>query len=314
MKLKLLAFTCFNVFASKVYELTPKYVENYKFPKERIITVPTSYARTNLELKSLKNKLSKVNVVGVEMLYSDFKRSDSFNQSALNKFRYDQLVGHFPQLKDVSWNLVAQKADNYQKAKKLFHGFVIHYRKVPTRETIEREIAEIKRMMSGEMFSSIEVESRPGGKKKYHFEGELSEDDLEDVLLTEIPVTLALTKGGLAKTDSMLFKIFKRNNHWKNKQIVCDVTGSMSPYTSQLMLWLKLNENRKDVKEVTFFNDGDNMPDHKKVIGKVGGIYSESEIEFDKISSTLFKAMINGYGGDGPENNIEASLEVLKNN
>ncbi len=312
MKLKFLVIAVLaslNVLASKVYEFVPKYVEEYKFPEQGIIKIPTSFAQTNFELSSLKNQLSKVNIVGVELLYSNFSRSSSFNQTALNKFRYNKLVENLPQLKDVNWSLVAQKAIDYQSAKSLFHGFVIHYQEIPTKKTCEKEISEIKKMISGGTHKSIVIKKKDFSKEKNY-----SSEEMEDVLLEERSIGLGFSLGNAGKKDSTLFKIFNRNKHWKNKQIVCDVTGSMAPYTGQLMLWLKLNENRKDVKGVTFFNDGDNMPDREKAVGKVGGIYSETNIDFDNVSSTLFTAMINGFGGDGPENNIEASLRVLNEN
>ena len=59
------------------------------------------------------------------------------------------------------------------------------------------------------------------------------------------------------KPDSTIFKIVERNKEWKDMLVVSDLTGSMSPYVGQLLLWLKLTFDDEKVKYLTFFNDGD---------------------------------------------------------
>jgi hypothetical protein len=62
----------------------------------------------------------------------------------------------------------------------------------------------------------------------------------------------------------------------------------------------------------SFFNDGNNLPDRKKVIGKTGGIYSSTCTSFSDVLNLVKETMINGGGGDCPENNIEALLQSEK--
>ena len=111
--------------------------------------------------------------------------------------------------------------------------------------------------------------------------------------------------------DSTVSTVFKRNK-WGRPFIIADVTGSMYPYTAQLLKWLKLNLTDKEKKYFLFFNDGDNKEDKDKVIGKTGGIYSVLTNNYDEVEKTIEKAMLNGGGGDAPENNIEALLESEK--
>ncbi|AEW00156.1 hypothetical protein A4D02_28515 [Niastella koreensis] len=108
--------------------------------------------------------------------------------------------------------------------------------------------------------------------------------------------------------DSTVTKVFKRHN-WKNSFIVVDVTGSMYPYTAQLLKWLQLTLTDNVKRWFLFFNDGDSKDDNKKVIGKTGGIYSVFTNKYDEIERTIITAMENGSGGDLPENNIEALIE-----
>jgi hypothetical protein len=107
--------------------------------------------------------------------------------------------------------------------------------------------------------------------------------------------------------DSTVLKSLARNN-W-NASIICtDVTQSMSPFTSQLLLWIK-NKIKIDTSSVFyFFNDGNTKRDSEKVIGSTGGIYKIKSTNFNQIVKTLKTAMTNGYGGDAPENNIECIL------
>ena len=112
-------------------------------------------------------------------------------------------------------------------------------------------------------------------------------------------------------TDSTVSSVFKRHK-WNQAMVIADVTGSMYPYTAQLLKWLKLNLTDKEKKYFIFFNDGDSKADAVKKIGSTGGIYSIFSNSYDELEKTIEKVMINGGGGDAPENNIEALLESEK--
>ncbi|MBO9698740.1 MAG: hypothetical protein J7604_00955 [Sporocytophaga sp.] len=94
-----------------------------------------------------------------------------------------------------------------------------------------------------------------------------------------------------------------------NAVVVEDVTGSMYPYLTQTFLWRR--KNISNVNRFVFFNDGDNMDDSKKIIGKTGGIYGIQSSNIDSVENEAFKTMKKGGGGDGPENNLEACLYAL---
>ncbi|MBT4775390.1 MAG: hypothetical protein HON99_06695 [Crocinitomicaceae bacterium] len=99
----------------------------------------------------------------------------------------------------------------------------------------------------------------------------------------------------------------KKYSYWKNRVIVTDVTGSMYPYTKQILLWLKLNYTKHSNQSYVFFNDGDG-PKTKKYIGKTGGIYyCKNSDGFNNILKTAAKAMNNSKGNiDLVENDLEA--------
>ena len=94
--------------------------------------------------------------------------------------------------------------------------------------------------------------------------------------------------------------------------VIADVTGSMYPYTVQLLQWLAITLTDKQKRHFVFFNDGDMKADGEKVVGKTGGIYYTYGNSYDEVEKTIITAMSNGSGGDAPENNIEALLEAQK--
>ena len=136
----------------------------------------------------------------------------------------------------------------------------------------------------------------------------------DELAKTEIDYLKSIVSGSKYSAnmvvDTIIPKVFARNK-WRNMVIAVDMTGSMSPYTAQLLLWLKLNNNSNVVKQYVFFNDGDRTLDTKKIIGKTGGIYHTRSSKIEDIQDLAYKTMSNGNGGDAPENNIEAVLEAI---
>lgn len=103
-------------------------------------------------------------------------------------------------------------------------------------------------------------------------------------------------------------------NAWKDAALVCDVTGSMAPYSAQVIDFLKSAAEKKDTAIVRFlfFNDGDSRNNRSKRIGSTGGIYSMKTGSIQDVLALMVKAMEAGSGGDLPENNIEALLQAEK--
>lgn len=121
-----------------------------------------------------------------------------------------------------------------------------------------------------------------------------------------------LADGKIAPKDSTVLKVLDRNKQWEEMLVVADLTGSMSPYVGQLLLWMKLNSNSRPVKFFVFFNDGDGKSDFEKEIGNTGGIYHTEALQIEDILNTAKETMRNGFGGDEPENNVEAILFGIK--
>jgi hypothetical protein len=130
---------------------------------------------------------------------------------------------------------------------------------------------------------------------------------LRDFMLPEVYSMDALTTNAMF-ADTVVLKTFREHPEWKNVLVVEDVTGSMSPYLGQTLLWRRLCH--PEIADWAFFNDGDSKPDGP--IGKSNGVYYIHSSEEKPVEDRLAEAMRRGYGGMGPENDIEAMIRALK--
>jgi DNA-binding protein H-NS len=112
-------------------------------------------------------------------------------------------------------------------------------------------------------------------------------------------------------SDPVILKTLNRNN-WDDKLIVCDLTGSMSPYAAQLSIWYQLHYQKEKNLQFVFFNDGDAKADQDKKIGETGGIYYSPSKGIKELSDLMNKVCSAGSGGDCPENNMEALIKGNK--
>ncbi|MFN8299915.1 MAG: hypothetical protein U0T75_12475 [Chitinophagales bacterium] len=294
-------------------------------------------------------KLRGIQADRIDLVYTVYRESKSFNQPALNKSRMDTLRQYAPWLfasEVTDWHFIGQTAGVTQdSASKLFHGFVIYPHK--TTPDVAEELRSISSILdSVEAFTKMHdsicivnsmrmhsyyaitgfylprypMLAKAGAKstiKNWRFPRQ------EKVLLIDTTLhrdTVHCIAGTIDfrifqfMPDSAVLKVFSRHQEWKDKLILTDVTGSMAPYSAQLLVWYKLREGMEDVKRFEFFNDGDNKPDYAKRIGSTGGIYfSPGDKGYSMMERTVRSAMKSGSGGDTPENNIEALLKGIEN-
>lgn len=206
-------------------------------------------------------------------------------------YKIDLVYSEFTATKDIDQLNRQRLTALYSYAPELFGNDLIQWNLI--KQTKCKSDADAKLLFHGFVFSFRESPS-------------------EGTMNLEIDYLKKAIKEKVKISDSTIFKVFNRHKDWKNVLIVCDVTGSMSPYTSQLMLWFKLQTAKKNVKSFVFFNDGDRKYDYDKAIGSTGGIYSCTADKFEVVEETIIKAMSNGYGGDTPENNLEALISGIK--
>ena len=122
-----------------------------------------------------------------------------------------------------------------------------------------------------------------------------------------------IVNGQVPFADSVVFRTFDRNKDWQNMLVVNDWTGSMYPYGAQAVLWHRIHlRSNPRIRHFAFFNDGDLLPDELKVVGQTGGIYLTPADSLVQIARTMKQVMISGYGGDDPENDLEAVWEAMQ--
>lgn len=287
-------------------------------------------------------------VTKIELYYTAFQVSQSFSQPRLNKERFENLYKICPEVfrqSFIEWKVTGQNAcKNEKTARTFFHGFVITYIPEPTKTSIGSELSSITKFLNSDslghdsvFYTSNEIVKKkrkrtgfylPKSKKKleegivYSSKGiwnrkpqyEIHIDTIERKYEHKIFVPSSSSSKFVQQLpDTTIFTVLKRYKNWKNILFVCDVTGSMAPYTTQVLVWHKLNYNTGKARHFTFFNDGDNTPDNKKKIGRTGGIYNVAADSYADVSKVMSNAMINGGGGDAPENNCEALINAINN-
>jgi hypothetical protein len=153
-----------------------------------------------------------------------------------------------------------------------------------------------------ELVKQTQCNSQEEAKSLFHgFEIIL---EIEEIDFTAIQLDTAFK-------DFVVEAVLDRND-WTEMLVVSDLTGSMSPYASQLFLWLKLNTIEDKINQFVFFNDGNTTMDVDKKIGSTGGIFETRSKEYDEVEMLATQCMMNGSGGDLPENDLEALIKGLE--
>ncbi len=279
-----------------------------------------------------------VEVVSVSIVFSKYpiRKKGYFMNHKLLFNRLKNLFLIDPLLNDalIEWKIILHtNCKNDIQVDSLFHGIIIEYKQeedsiltlIETQnlKTNSNSKVDIKKI---ELFNDLpesirlELENSDSLKKKEllieYFESllrdttkhERTDNSIErkEHLINEF----ISTYGSI--DDSVVFKVLDRNKQWKNALIVADWTGSMYQYGAQALLWHSLNFENSGLDYFTLFNDGDSKATVNKTIGKTGGIYFEKTDDIKKVIALYQLVMLKGYGGDGPENDIEALLKGIE--
>jgi hypothetical protein len=305
----------------------------------------------------------------VQLVYTTFRVSPSFDQQLLNQKRLKNLLTLLPDAFSNSlteWELIGQTgANSPEEGKNYFHGFIITWRPASSSTLVKEEIGMLDSLFlpktHGGGSGSHETDKKePTGKMRILTKSDgtaitinrdIGEDSLwmylrdsdpgYDVVyakwgdsahtivivderkdgykrkrtwklddhFTETPIG-GMTDIDLHNPDSVVTSVFRRNS-WTNMVIVADVTGSMSPYTAQVLAWVPAGLATGRCSGFVFFNDGDQKSTNQKDIGKTGGIYGIQTQRFDSVYYLMKKTMSAGDGGDLPENPVEATIYSL---
>ncbi|MFK7785691.1 MAG: hypothetical protein AB8B56_11275 [Crocinitomicaceae bacterium] len=107
-----------------------------------VLFIPVNFNESQLKDK-IPSELKSLTIERIDLVYTTFKESPTFNQEKLNNQRMERLKSAWPETKNelIHWNFIGQKnASNRIAARSLFHGFAIYYREKPTSESIDQEL------------------------------------------------------------------------------------------------------------------------------------------------------------------------------
>lgn len=285
--LALTQYSFANNFNSVYKEMLNNKISTNNFELNSYITyVEMEYGKSEALNLHYKNKFKDLPINSITLVYSNFKETGHISQVDLNKERLLTLYNYDSTLfsnNEIIWgSLSIDGIDNLEDAKNTFHGFIISF--YTSDDIILDKVYNGSYSLTDYLESSNAIASVYSDKDKTY----------------------------TATLDLAIYNTLERNNNWKNMLIVTDLTGSMMPYSAQLIVWLKLNDKNKRAKSFTFFNDGDDKLDINKTIGKTGGIYYTDYDDLDQVINIAKTTRANGSGGDAMENDIEAILKGIE--
>lgn len=324
-----------------------KITEVYEFKKDSSKTciaikngLRSSYYVNGDDWLKIEHKAEPIAIKIVFSKYPVRKEGYKMNHALLfnrlkNLFKID------PYLNDtiLNWEIVLQTncKDDAQVAN-LFHGVIIEYKLlddpeknsdeicldnlalVPTANSVIEVLEKIETFDELPDEIKFQLEGRNGVEKTEilidYFETILKDTSIADITPEFLSKHTQLIKKFIDTygnfNDSVAYKVFERNTQWKNALIVSDWTGSMYQYGAQALLWHALNFESSGIQFFTLFNDGNNKQTKDKIIGKTDGVYFEKATNIDKLLKLYQLVILKGYGGDGPENDIEALLKGIE--
>jgi hypothetical protein len=123
-------FALTQISCATVTNFEQKRIEKYERFQENIVVLPTNFAKQFIIDQRDIELLSGKAIDHIDLVYTEFRESESFNQRKLNDQRIAQLKQLLPQvnLDSPTWAWVEQTgAKTRDVANTYFHGFVIHY-------------------------------------------------------------------------------------------------------------------------------------------------------------------------------------------
>lgn len=269
-----------------ILEQKPKYIARYqreRNPENKLI-IQMAYSRPIIMRDDLKKfqDHSGQPIESIDYIITSCRKHNPLTPpESLNRRRLEALAQALPSLFEnhlIHFRVLAQVGCKTDKTgANWFHGFVIHFRETPSMDTARRD-------------------------KKY----------LSDVAKGKVPKEKIVDPGESESSGkATVLNVLDRNKNWEKMAVVNDLTGSMSPYAAQIIIWHKLNKKKRNPEIYVFFNDGDQKSTEEKTIGNTGGIYYKKVKTEEELGNLMGQTLDGGFGGDSPENDIEAVLFAL---
>lgn len=284
------------------------------------ILIEMPFAKEIILNKAQKQQLEERIIIKIQLIYTQYRTSEKFNQIELNKKRLLELKKLAPEVFDFpvwEYELVSQTDGNSrEECNNMFHGFVVTFRPLPTADYLTQEDNYTKQLIDNlAKIDSLEKDTTPRSFQiKTRWDNGYVYDTIwgEKATIDFYPPPPPNPYLASLKEDSTVLSAFSRNKNWKNFIVVTDATGSMSPYYTQVLTWLSTQANNENAQLFVFFNDGDHKNSKNKIELETGGIYSTNKRNYKEVNNSLEECKSKGFGGgEGVENDVEAILQGL---
>lgn len=315
--------SCFAQSLEQMANVIPNYVEEYDVKNllPHQIYIATPFAKPLILNPEQEKQLQEKVVLKIELVYTKFRTSPTFNQIKLNQNRLKELKKVAPKLfENPLWEyeLISQTNGNSREyCNNMFHGFVITFRPNSSKNNLKQEGNYLNNLITTMLKNDSTINDTTPKKFNIKTHYDLNKGYIHDTTwyidTFSPPHPPDFFYNHALYKDSTVLNVFERNTNWNNFVIVTDVTGSMSPYSAQVFIWLKAQAENKKAKYFVFFNDGDDKDSKKKKPLDTKGIYVAENKSIDEVTKTAIKCMERGDGGgENMENDVEAIIEGIK--
>lgn len=312
----------FNELASQ----SPRYTEEVDIAnlKDNQLYIAMPFAKEVVLNPEQEKMFNERVMIKLELVYTQYKTAPSFNQKQLNINRLKELNKLVPNIFEFrlwDFELISQtNGSSREECDNMFHGFIVTFRPNSTANTLEAEASYLENLVQY-MVKKDSLDSDTITPKKLIYDIKTHYDKnvgylhdtiwRKDTLRTLPPPDFFYNQS--LYNDSTVLNAFQRNQNWGDFIVVTDVTGSMSPYSAQVFVWLKAQAENKKAKYFVFFNDGDDKNSGRKKPLETGGVYVTENTDLQTVTNTAVKCMNKGSGGgESMENDVEAILDGAK--
>lgn len=141
-----------------VLKTTPRNVEKYSKPaKKDLIFLETAFNNAVFKDKELLNSVKDKVILKIELIYTTYRKSETFDQHGLSRKRLENLFLAAPNSLNqsgIEWVLIAQTGcKSAEEGPNFFHGFAITYRDLPDAVSTKVESNFLREVASGKIKS-----------------------------------------------------------------------------------------------------------------------------------------------------------------
>lgn len=262
-------------------------IEEYKHEdSEDVIFLENGYAKSTItNPESWRRLMNENQAVEINLIYTKYPRNKELWRTNYRGLMMNRLKALFAidsslNSSEIEWNIVMQtKCRTEPEAMKMLHGIEIVFEPIP--EPITTAV------VSDSLIPTSDTQAANQPPKLAYHERKLSK--------------MVKRVGG--NNNTTVQTILERNSDWKNALVVMDWSGSMYPYSLNLMLWHAQNFQKSGISNVVLFTDGE--PGKKGKLGNYGGVYYSEASDLKSVIKLMRNSWNKNFRNSIEENNIE---------